>query len=233
MVQDLLDNVVTEVVRSSNHVSAERHKRRGNEYYKRRRFDKAQREYDLAHQLEPNNPVFLVNKAVTLYVVNDFIGCRKACEKAIVLAREQNSNPQWTGKALATIAAVENKEGNFVDAIRMYRLSLVEYPDDKVQKRLDDLLAEQSHQNHLLSESQQASGMQDKRAQLDGRPKRGQDHNLDARARLADELVRLEANAFTVFQELCKFASSTKVKVCHYFYSFFYQINFLFFGYAC
>ncbi len=71
---------------------AEAEKDLGNEFYKKKDFEKAITHYEKAIQLEPTNITYQTNKAAAYFEQNKLEECIELCEKAIEIGRENKAD---------------------------------------------------------------------------------------------------------------------------------------------
>ncbi|ETO21303.1 hypothetical protein RFI_15901, partial [Reticulomyxa filosa] len=114
-------------------------KRKGNQCYSKGQYHDALLCYKKAQQLNPNHPAYLVNQAVTYYMMDELIDAKNCCIQAIEIGRRYNAHPQWNAKAFSTLAHVAFKQNNIANCIRFYRLSLTEYQDQKINDKLQQV----------------------------------------------------------------------------------------------
>ncbi|ETO11320.1 hypothetical protein RFI_26054 [Reticulomyxa filosa] len=114
-------------------------KKRGNQCYSKGHHREALVHYKKAQELNPRHPAYLVNQAVTHYVLDELREAKYLCVKAIEIGRLNNAHPQWNAKSFSTLAHVAYKENNIANCIRFYRLSLSEYQDHKIEKKLHEV----------------------------------------------------------------------------------------------
>ncbi len=115
---------------------AEAKKNEGNEFYKKKNFAEAIKLYDEAISLDPNEVLFLNNKATVYFELKDYDKCLEICDQAIQLSKGSNYDYVKLGKALARKAAARLAQGHFDDAIDLYRQSLLENNDSNVKDQL-------------------------------------------------------------------------------------------------
>merc|ERR1719361_2130177 len=115
---------------------AEAVKKEGNEFYKKKDFDKAVEKYKEAQEIAPEVPAYLLNQAAVLMMKGDLDECEKMCHKAIGVSREHLCDYTWDAKAYNRLATVAEKRGDLEQAVKHLQSSLQEITDSKVKSRL-------------------------------------------------------------------------------------------------
>ena len=67
-------------------------KEKGNAAYKSRDFETALNHYDKAIELDPTNVAFYNNKAAVFFEQKEYEKCRKTCQEAIEVGRENRTD---------------------------------------------------------------------------------------------------------------------------------------------
>lgn len=77
-----------EMEKQKKRAASDAEKTKGNELYKKRKFEEALVHYDQAWAADNTNVAVLTNKAAVLFEMENFQECIKACELAIETGRE-------------------------------------------------------------------------------------------------------------------------------------------------
>jgi len=115
---------------------AQAKKQEGNEFYKKKDFDKAIELYKEAQEIAPEVPAYLLNQAAALMMKGDLDACEKMCLDAIKVSREHLCDYTWDAKAYNRLATVAEKRGDLDQAVKHLESSLQEVGDSKVRTRL-------------------------------------------------------------------------------------------------
>jgi len=115
---------------------AEQLKAEGTKLYRQKHFDEALAKYSEAAQLEPDEPVYLLNQAAVLLMQGKLDECTQKCKDAITLTNEKGKPSKWLAKAYARLASVAEKKGDLPGAVDQLKASLLECSDPKVRDRL-------------------------------------------------------------------------------------------------
>ncbi|KMS65566.1 hypothetical protein BVRB_034670, partial [Beta vulgaris subsp. vulgaris] len=110
----------------------------GNAAYKKRDFSTALQHYEKAMQLDPKNPVLLLNIAAVKMETNLYQECIDTCQKCIEICFDIGGQLVTIGKAYARIGSAYQKMGDSVKAIQFFEKSLVENFDRAVEKKLKE-----------------------------------------------------------------------------------------------
>lgn len=117
---------------------AENEKASGTAAYKKRDFESAHKHYAKSFEIDPKNMVYLLNTAAVYLEEKKFEECRKTCEQAVDVGRENRSDFKMIAKALARIGTSYEKEQNTEASMIWFNKSLAEFRDktimDKVKK---------------------------------------------------------------------------------------------------
>eukprot|EP00792_Barthelona_sp_PAP020_P004446 TRINITY_DN2133_c0_g1_i1.p1 TRINITY_DN2133_c0_g1~~TRINITY_DN2133_c0_g1_i1.p1 ORF type:complete len:573 (-),score=168.88 TRINITY_DN2133_c0_g1_i1:1830-3518(-) len=111
---------------------AEEIKNEGNQLYKQKRFDEAIAKYNEAAELDPTNPVYILNQASVYISAKDFDAALMACDQAQEVAKEHGKYDYlakiYARKGNAFVAMEEYEQ-----AMEMYDKSLMEKSDRHVR----------------------------------------------------------------------------------------------------
>jgi hypothetical protein len=91
--------------------SAEQHKAKGNEYYKKKNWSAAIQEYSAAQRLDPSNPVYFFNRATAYFQISNFVESEKDATRAL------NLDPRYT-KAFVRRGLARNAQGKLELALQ-------------------------------------------------------------------------------------------------------------------
>eukprot|EP00761_Pharyngomonas_kirbyi_P012836 gb/GECH01012863.1/.p1 GENE.gb/GECH01012863.1/~~gb/GECH01012863.1/.p1 ORF type:complete len:568 (+),score=202.42 gb/GECH01012863.1/:1-1704(+) len=125
--------------KKEKHEEAEKLKAEGNAHYKKKEFDQAIEYYDKALEIEPENIVYLTNKAAVYFGKKDYDECIKLCEKAIEIGQSTFADFKQVAKAYARIGNAYAKMEKYDEAIQAYKDSLTEHRDSSVSKKLQQV----------------------------------------------------------------------------------------------
>jgi len=115
---------------------AEALKNQGNDFYKKKDFEKALELYDQAIQMNENEVTYHTNKAAVFYEMKEFDKCVEECDKAIEKSKGGNYDYVKLGRALSRKATAKLAQNKFDEAIELYHSSLLEYNDPNVKDLL-------------------------------------------------------------------------------------------------
>lgn len=236
--EEVVNGVVDDLITSALQIHVERladaYKRRGNQEYSKNHHRTALKYYQKAHDLNPRTPIYLVNMGITYYVLNELEQSHKLCVEAVKVGKENGAQIQWIAKAFSTLAHVAYKQQKIDHCIRFYRLSLSEYADSKIHRKLNEILQEfgdatpdtndlefwekvVSHSNYNTPESTPSASHSesgsDGRKSPHGLSKDGRNGVSPRRTQqqLVSLLSKLYKDCFIVLEELCKLAAKQKV----------------------
>eukprot|EP01083_Nonionella_stella_P133838 406994_1 len=221
----IVRSVINDMVDNSLQIHIERladaYKRRGNQEYSKQHHRTALKYYQTAHKLNPRTPIYLVNMGITHYVLGELDHSHRLCVEAVKVGKKNSAQIQWIAKAFSTLAHVAYKQQKISACIRYYRLSLSEYNDAKIKRKLKDIIQEfgdattdtndlefwekvstDSNYNtpeHTPGVSDNTSGYQALSA-----PRKTQ-------TQLVQLLSKLYKDCWVVLEELCKLAAKQKV----------------------
>merc|ERR1711976_949093 len=99
--------------------AAKEKKEAGNEFYKKKEFEKALAAYDEAIAIDPTNMTFLSNKAAVYFTQKKYDECIEECLKAVEVGKENKAPFEDRGKALTRCAKAYYKNGEIEKAIEM------------------------------------------------------------------------------------------------------------------
>ena len=117
--------------------SALAHKEKGNEYFKKKNYSLALKEYTAAQRLDPSNAVYFFNRATTFYQMSNFVECEKDATQAI------NLDPRYT-KAFIRRGLARDAQGKLELALQDFEsaenlekgLSVVEKKLKEIREKL-------------------------------------------------------------------------------------------------
>eukprot|EP00741_Cyanophora_paradoxa_P012449 tig00020610_g12028.t1 len=101
----------------SPRTQAEAEKKRGNEYYQKKDFPEAIKAYTKAHELDPSNPIFLLNRAAATLEHGDMQSCLVDCVKVFELEKaKEKSDPAILAKAFSRMGTAYQRLGLLKEA---------------------------------------------------------------------------------------------------------------------
>lgn len=114
-------------------------KEEGNEFYKKKEFEKALSAYDEAIAIDSTNMTFLSNKAAVYFTQKKYDECIEECMKAIAVGKEHKAPFEERAKALTRAAKAYQKKGDLGKAIEMCNEAQLESYDKETQRMLKSL----------------------------------------------------------------------------------------------
>lgn len=111
-------------------------KAKGNELYKKKKFDEALVFYEKAIKLDPKDMVYLLNKAAVFSMKKEFQKSIDICKEALKIGRANKANFKTIAKALCRVGNGYKALGDLDAAISSYNDSLLEDRTDKVKQLL-------------------------------------------------------------------------------------------------
>lgn len=118
---------------------AEEKKKRGNELYKAKKFEEALKAYDEAIALDPNEILYLNNKAAVYMEMGDYTACLAECNKALEKRYEVKADYEVVAKVYNRMAACYTRQKDYAKAIEMYEKSLCEANNRQTRAALADV----------------------------------------------------------------------------------------------
>ena len=140
--RSIIDGMITNSLQIHVERLADAYKRRGNQEYSKNHHRTALKYYQKAHELNPRTPIYLVNMGITYYVLNELNESHRLCIEAVKVGKKYGAQIQWIAKAFSTLAHVAYKQQKISACIRYYRLSLKEYNDPKIRRKLNEIIQE-------------------------------------------------------------------------------------------
>mmetsp|Transcript_12113 Transcript_12113/g.29790 ORF Transcript_12113/g.29790 Transcript_12113/m.29790 type:complete len:571 (-) Transcript_12113:330-2042(-) len=138
--------------------AANAEKEKGNNFYKKKKFDEALSSYDKAIEIDPTNCMYLSNKASVYMALKKFDLAIQACEDAFKLANERNADYKDKAKILTKLGKCFSKSGDHEKACEYYQKSLTEdYSDnaDRLLRQTKDYIAKLKRKNYINPEKSQ------------------------------------------------------------------------------
>ncbi|OEH75048.1 hsc70 hsp90-organizing protein [Cyclospora cayetanensis] len=121
---------------------AEEKKKEGNALYKARKFEEALKAYDEAIALDPNELLYLNNKAAVYMELRDYDACIAECNKALERRYEVKADYEVVAKVYNRMAACYTRQKDYGKAIEMYEKSLCEANNRQTRAALADPFAD-------------------------------------------------------------------------------------------
>jgi len=106
---------------------ADEFKAEGNGHYKKKEFDQALALYNKALEVLPTCIQYMNNIAAVYLEQKDYEKCIEMCDKAVEVGRENRADFKDIGKAMTRKGTCYHKQLNYDEAIRIYKLSLMEH----------------------------------------------------------------------------------------------------------
>jgi stress-induced-phosphoprotein 1 len=111
-------------------------KEEGNEFYKKKEFEKALESYDAAIEIDPTNMTFLSNKAAVYFTQKKYDECIDMCNQAVEVGKANMGPFEDRAKAYARCGKAYQKKGDLVNAIEMCKAAQLESFDKATQRLL-------------------------------------------------------------------------------------------------
>lgn len=105
---------------------AEGLKAKGNEFYKKRDFEKALDFYQQAIDKDPEEITYYSNKAAVYFEMKDFDKCIEQCDKALETVKAGNYDYVKVAKAMARKANALLQQNKVDESIELYQKALLE-----------------------------------------------------------------------------------------------------------
>jgi len=115
---------------------AKSHKDAGNAHYKKREFEQAMKEYDLAIQENPSDMTFYLNRASVFLEKQAFNECLAECDKAIEIGRQNGAKYEQIAKAFERKGNAYVKMDKLQEAVADYRKAQLEFRNHEVDDRI-------------------------------------------------------------------------------------------------
>jgi stress-induced-phosphoprotein 1 len=128
---------------------AQEAKNRGNVHYKAKEFQEALACYDEAIALEPENALFLNNKAAVYIELGEIDTALETCQRAIEIGRANRAPYEDIAKIYQRQAAAELKRNNIEAAMTHYRSAQMENFDKAVERKVKNLELDLKKQKKL------------------------------------------------------------------------------------
>lgn len=109
-------------------------KEEGNNFYKKKEFEKALAAYDEAIAIDPKNMTFLSNKAAVYFTQKKYDDCIKQCMEAIEVGKANMAPFEDRAKAYTRCAKAYQKKGDLGTAIEMCKNAQLESYDKATQR---------------------------------------------------------------------------------------------------
>eukprot|EP01123_Difflugia_compressa_P004587 TRINITY_DN16028_c0_g1_i1.p1 TRINITY_DN16028_c0_g1~~TRINITY_DN16028_c0_g1_i1.p1 ORF type:complete len:587 (-),score=151.01 TRINITY_DN16028_c0_g1_i1:105-1865(-) len=120
-------------------------KEEGNNFFKKKDFEKALELYQQASERDPTNIVYYNNIAAALLELKNYDKCIEVATKAIEIGRENRASFEFIARAMQRLGSAYLKKEDYPTAITHFRSSLTEHRDKdtlnlllKAQKLLED-----------------------------------------------------------------------------------------------
>ncbi|KYK62692.1 tetratricopeptide repeat domain containing protein [Toxoplasma gondii TgCatPRC2] len=118
---------------------AEELKQKGNELYKQKKFEAALEAYDEAIEKNPNEILYLNNKAAVYMELGDYDKCLAECQKALDKRYECKADFSKVAKVYCRMAACKTRSGDYSGAIAMYEKALCEDNNRMTRNALNEV----------------------------------------------------------------------------------------------
>ena len=114
-------------------------KKKGNEFYKEKKYKEAISQYKKAQEIDEKNSAYVLNESAALFMMEEWDATIACCQRAIDVARTHFDDLIFCYKAYNRMGSVEEKRKNLPKAIEYYKKALVEKHDEKLRKRIKKL----------------------------------------------------------------------------------------------
>jgi len=135
-VEDVTNLTPEEIKKRKNKELALEAKQKGNELYKKKKFDDALVAYDEAIALDPTNMTYLANKAAVYFTTADYDKCIKACDEAFEIGSANRAPFEERAKVLTRCGKAYQKKGDMCKAISKLKDAQLENHDKATQRLL-------------------------------------------------------------------------------------------------
>ena len=124
-------------------------KEEGNEFYKKKEFEKALECYDKAIEIDPTNMTFLSNKAAVYFTQKKYDDCIEMCDKAVEVGKSNMAPFEDRAKALTRCAKAYQKKGDLQEAIERCKQAQLESFDKATQRLMKTMELEKKKRETL------------------------------------------------------------------------------------
>jgi len=149
MEEDWSDLSPEERKKKENEKAAKEKKELGNEFYKKKEFDKAIEAYDEAIAIDPTNMTFLSNKAAVYFTQKKWDECIEECLKAIEIGKENKAPFEERAKTMTRCAKAYHKKSDLEKAIEMCNNAQLEHYSTETQRLLKNYELEKKKRDTL------------------------------------------------------------------------------------
>eukprot|EP01059_Diplonema_ambulator_P016246 TRINITY_DN2761_c0_g1_i1.p1 TRINITY_DN2761_c0_g1~~TRINITY_DN2761_c0_g1_i1.p1 ORF type:complete len:564 (+),score=223.65 TRINITY_DN2761_c0_g1_i1:58-1692(+) len=165
-----------ELEKQEIHKKAEEMKELGTKHYKAREFDKAIECYGKAAEIEKDNIVYMNNIAAVYLEQKEYEKCLEQCDKAVEHGREVLADFKDIAKAITRKGTCYQKMGDYENAIKWFKTSLLEHRSadtlgklnkceaEKKKKEDDDYYSEEKSEAARLEGNEKFKNQQYKEA---------------------------------------------------------------------
>jgi stress-induced-phosphoprotein 1 len=112
----------------------------GTAHYKKKEFDKALECYSQAANLDPENMVFVSNRAAVHLEMKNYEECRKDCEESIEIGRAARADYSLIAKSYVRIGNSYRKEKKFTECIEAYEKANMENYTKEIERKIKEVL---------------------------------------------------------------------------------------------
>ncbi|KYB24621.1 stress-induced-phosphoprotein 1 [Tribolium castaneum] len=114
-------------------------KEQGNEFYKKKNFEKAIEFYNQAIEHDPTDITFYNNLAAVFFEQKDYDRCIKECERAIDIGRENRADFKLIAKSFLRIGNAYKRLKDYQNAKIYYEKSMSEHRTPEIKTLLSDV----------------------------------------------------------------------------------------------
>lgn len=114
-------------------------KEKGNALYKEKKFDEAIAAYEEAATIDPNNILFLSNKAAVYVEMGETDKAIALCEEALEIGNKIKAPYEDKAKVLQRIATAHVKKNDFATAIEWYQKAQLENFDKATERKIKNM----------------------------------------------------------------------------------------------
>ncbi|GAA5833454.1 hypothetical protein JCM11251_003499 [Rhodosporidiobolus azoricus] len=123
---------------------ADTFKQQGNDLYKQRKFEDAEKAYKQAWETYPKDITYLNNLAAVYFEQGDYTKAIETCEKAVEEGRDLRADFKLIAKAFGRIGTSYIRQSNYPEGIKYLQKSLTEHRTPDILAKLKEAEKEQA-----------------------------------------------------------------------------------------